>query len=486
MDLLNRLTGNSKNKTILVADKEYLQLVQLRRGELVCNEIRKQRTGDNTLSELLKLSDYPVKRVIFLIPGNRLLFSAFKIPKEARNRLEEIIDLKFLSKLTLPREDLYHSYYLIENKENLTVLAFAVKREFINHLYALCQSSGLKVVKILPLSLLYYLFHRKKGIEGLKYQNRTIIYLDYYHNFGHFTIIGPEKLYLRGSPAGDIAAVEIELNKVLTYIVRTGGKNPALLLNGREISIDELDEVEEAQEDREDYQMDGENSQLNGNETVTTKYLEVDINNLEKIVNDKPLTENYQKLFWREVSKLLDNRRNSQQTLDFKKQLPTVKRGRKRRSCLGIWLLVGLIILLNILTLAIKWQLEEERLKLINEQLTLISGQVEEVTQLKENYRIKREKLELYKGILKEDTGSYLPWLAELSRLLPADTEINNLNFQGKKLTLLEGKATSASLVLGKLEASPYFSNLKFLGSIENIGDREFFRIAGDLQDDIE
>ncbi len=450
MDVLN-LVGIRKNKTILVADKELLQLLQFRGGELIFNENYSKEIRDNNLSEILRLSDYPVKRITLLIPGNRLLFSAFKIPREAQYRLEEIIDLKFLSKLSFPREDLYYSYYLVEDKENFIVLAFAVKREFINELYAICRSSGLKVDKILPLPFLYYLYHLQKGIEPLKYQGRTILYLDYDNNYGHFTIIGPEEPYLRGCLAESIPTLKVEIDKVLTHLTQRGEQTPILILNGKEINL--------------------------GSE-VNASYIEM-------VVNEKNLTENYQKHIWIEINNLLDGKKGKQLTLDLKKKLSTIKKNRQRKSNLGICLLVGVIILLNILTLVLKWQMEKERLQLISEKLALVSYQAEEVTALKEKYSLKREQLELYKGILKGNKGGYLVWLAELSKLLPPETEVNTLNFQGKKLTLLEGKATSASLVLGKLETSPYFLNLKFLGSIDKVGDSEFFKIAGELQDDI-
>ncbi|MFW6238803.1 MAG: PilN domain-containing protein, partial [Halanaerobiales bacterium] len=57
------------------------------------------------------------------------------------------------------------------------------------------------------------------------------------------------------------------------------------------------------------------------------------------------------------------------------------------------------------------------------------------------------------------------------------------INFQNSEMAILAGKAESASEVMNRLEQSPYFSEVSFIGSITVEDDGEYFKIAGDLSD---
>ena len=441
MRLFNRKKSGGKKQTVLMVDEDFFQLLQLKDGKIICNKIRKL-TGEETLKELLGESVFPVKKATVLVGGNRVIFKAFRVPAEARKRLDEFINLNFLEKLSLPVGDLYYSYLLVnaldnnisnnigkENKKEnyqdkkekhtgeggYTLLAFAVKKVFVNRFYQWCCSSGIKVEMLFPVSPLFYLFHRDQGMEGLKYRGRSIIYLDYFSNFSHFSVSAPGQPYLRCLPAGDIRELKLETDKVISYLFRENKSVPVMVFNGREIIRSEDAKGIEKSE-------------------------------LLKVVNDQNLNENYRELFWREIVGLLRDR--ELRSLDLKKELNAVKKSGERKRTLATYFFITLLILLNLLSLGLRWRLGEEKLARVKEEMAYLESEVALVEELKENYLLKREKLELYQGILNEDRTAYLPWLAELSRVLPPGTEITTLHFRENKLLLLEGSTERASGVM--------------------------------------
>ena len=145
-----------------------------------------------------------------------------------------------------------------------------------------------------------------------------------------------------------------------------------------------------------------------------------------------------------------------------------------------MYLIILLILTSNIFSLTTYIEVKKDRLDLNREQLVELEPAVKQVQVLQNQIDVKDEQLKVYEDII-EKRQSYLPWIYELSRQLPDSVKINNLNFKGDKLVLLEGYAPSASKVMEAIQGSSIFVNLEFIGGIVIDNNGERFRIAGDL-----
>ncbi|MFW5972248.1 MAG: PilN domain-containing protein [Bacillota bacterium] len=456
------MSALKKIKNYLVIDESYLQFIQNQR-EIVVNEYFSWEKEDDFQSYLNNVSG-KIKSLSLLIPAHKLFFYSFTLPKKALKKVEEIIDINFLSKLSVDKEKLYYSYYIDEDylnsnengsEEKAMILVFAVKKGFIDKIYNICKQSRIKVGHILPFPLLAYLYHREESLKKINLSSDEVpLFVDSFSEIQNFIMFNEKDLYIRGSKGG-YDVLEDEMRKFYFYATNISeGKDPLIFFNGRKIL---------------------ENVFNNGfsNEEFSMEFQEM---------LDTPFDpDRYTKEFFRSVG-----RYKYQENMDFKEQMPMFQSKKKQKSTALIRILIILIVLANITTFYFNWQMKEERLLLLQSKAEVVNQEVEEVNIVKNQYSQKRDRLNTFRNLLHEHKNGYLPWLIELTDILPENVEIINLSFGDNQLAMLQGTADSARSVIAALESSDYFTNLSFRGSIQTGQEIEQFRIVGDLVNESE
>lgn len=422
------------NRTYLEFANNYLNVIQLNQKEILYQQqFSLENKGDIELSSYLNQAPNSVKEVSIVVSPTKLINRTLDLPLTAKEKIEEIIRLEFLNKLPYDEDELYFSYQIIKKNERLKVLGFAVNKEFINKLYQLCSEANLTIKSIIPGSLTFYHLHNDE-----KRESEPTLYLDAKDGYQHFAFLGGEEVYLRSSRINSDLQGEIE--KTISYLIDEYqlSNKPVLIVNGDRVSYDKLDFVST-------------NKNMNNN------------------------------FFWSKIKKV----EQDLQGHDFLSQLPQNKNQEKKESYRKLSILIVLILLINSLAFAMQWQIKQDKLKNLKARLSQVKPVVNRVNQIKRDYQVNLQKLKQLKGEVRTNY-SYLPWLKELSLILSNETTINRVNFKEDKLVLLAGEANSATEVMEVLEESEYFSNLYFIGSIVSKNDREEFKIAGDLVEEVE
>ena len=89
-----------------------------------------------------------------------------------------------------------------------------------------------------------------------------------------------------------------------------------------------------------------------------------------------------------------------------------------------------------------------------------------------------------------KDNEFSLEILAELTRVIPVDSWISNLNFKGIELKdnkkpggelIINGFADSSSSLISLLEDSPFFEKVEFIGPIKKTKEKEQFKISAKI-----
>ena len=113
----------------------------------------------------------------------------------------------------------------------------------------------------------------------------------------------------------------------------------------------------------------------------------------------------------------------------------------------------------------------------LEREIQALQPQLTQVETAQEKSRGMADRLVLLAGV-KNSAILPLEILQELTRLLPADAWLQQLQYDGDTVTLA-GTATSASGMLPTLAASPYFEGVQFASAITRTPDgKEVFRIA--------
>ncbi|MBI4459151.1 MAG: PilN domain-containing protein, partial [Acidobacteria bacterium] len=113
----------------------------------------------------------------------------------------------------------------------------------------------------------------------------------------------------------------------------------------------------------------------------------------------------------------------------------------------------------------------------LDREIQALQPQIAQVETAQAKSRESLDRLVMLAGV---KNGAVVPLeiLQELTRLLPADTWLQQLQYEGETVTLA-GNAASASGVLQTLSGSPYFESPQFTSSINRTPDgQEVFRIA--------
>lgn len=375
---------------------------------------------------------------ILFVPASQLFMDSFFLPEKGRNRIDEIVRVKFVNKLPLTENELYYSYYLEQNipdNGSYLVICFAVKRELIDTAYKILSEKKIKIKHIIPLPLLFYFYHieeDKERVKNVYREQEAIIFLDTYGNKISFTVFHPDGVYLRTVQGENLSP---ELKNTVNY----------------------LKEYQQVARIR-----------------IYDSYKELE---LADVLTDRSILNLDRKLPDQKIG------RKILKTLDFLARLPANKKKRINGYRFSIALLIFLIIIVNIFSLSLYIKQENEKLVSLQKEMEELQTAMLELERIQEEILMGEKKGDLYRGIL-EKKRSYLSSLYQLSISLPEGAKINQLSFREDKLVLLNGQAVSATRVMEALQASSLFTNLEFIGGIVISGEGEGFRIAGDIVND--
>ena len=144
----------------------------------------------------------------------------------------------------------------------------------------------------------------------------------------------------------------------------------------------------------------------------------------------------------------------------------------------------GVIVILILSIAAAEYVKTKKFLEEINETLKANEPEIAKVEEITSNINLLSEKRDLLQNI--NDNAVAMDVLAELSRILPKDSWITNLNYKG--INVLENKKENAELVVSGfavtssaliplLEDSPFFEKVEFVGTIKKTKEKEGFKL---------
>lgn len=425
-----------KYQAYILIDDSIIQLVQLKNGKVIFNQVYDYDPLKNTISEYLEMLYKKTKTIKIIIPSPKIMTKTLELPAVSDNKIYDILQYKFINELPYESNEIYCRYLRNSKPAEKQGLAVALSKKYIAEVTELCSKEGIEIKGILPLTPLFYLDHYNNQKNG------DTLYININSNYCYFTLIYNNDRYIKGS----------------RYI-------------GKNVLYDEIIRI---------YEYGREELGLKDISFVIDGKI-VDLKDINKYIVDLDIESIQDNLFWEEFY----NFEKKHISLDFYQLLPQVKEQKKRTKSILIIILLLLILSVNGTTIYYKWQ---EKISYINYLADLGTRQqiiVDEIEQLSEKYQVMATELELYSDIIDKINYSYLPWLKEISNLLPEGTRVNSINFKEKELVLLAGKSKSAADVLAALESSSIFSQLHFVGSINLEDGLESFKIAGDLKYEI-
>jgi hypothetical protein len=410
-------------QTYLEIGDDYLKILQIKDNQIVYNQ--SHLTHLQKISAYLAELKYNPQDLILVIPSSKLFVEILELPNASKEKLRNILRFKFLDKLPSREEEVYFSYYIIEKlKDGVIVLAFAVLKEFLNPIYYSCYEEGVKISSIIPAALIYYLYHQN-NLNNYK----EILYIDKGTNYYNFIFFSKKNCYIRASRSLDL---QEEVAKSTSYLQRRYklAEAPLVVINGTKVAgSSNLKE--------EDYE-----------------------------VNDQ---------IWFYGAEAVEGFKGNCLMHYFY--------DKKQEYIIINSIIIVIILLINLLSFGVNWKVDNDKLAALDAKLSKLNPVIRQIDQVKGEYsRINQQIKDLEDNI--NQTYNYLPWLEELSRILPNGTKIDQIHFKDYQLNLLTGTAPSAIGVMNSLEESGYFNNLEFIGNIINQGDGEQFKIVGELVDE--
>lgn len=147
-----------------------------------------------------------------------------------------------------------------------------------------------------------------------------------------------------------------------------------------------------------------------------------------------------------------------------------------------------IVILLIVGIVATQSFKQREVLNRINEELKKNEPKVVQYRELSAEFKSYKQQDDFLAAI--RESEMTLEVLAELSRMLPDDTWISNLQYKRGRYkyignvvgeVILGGFSDSSSKLISILEGSPFFENAKFVGSIKKTRGKEGFKIKASV-----
>ena len=194
-----------EQRTYLEYGTRRVKLVQTKGGEVVFERSFDELSAD--LNFYLAELAFQPDRITLLIPSPKLFLRSLDLPREAEQRLDEMVDFQFVNQLPCSGEEVYASYYKADKQEGrIKVLAYAVLKDYLDHLLNLCEAVELEVDAIIPVPVVFYLLHTKNELST------NTLYIDNCLDYFNFTFIGSEEIYLRTALRKDTQETKAYLN----------------------------------------------------------------------------------------------------------------------------------------------------------------------------------------------------------------------------------------------------------------------------------
>jgi len=143
--------------------------------------------------------------------------------------------------------------------------------------------------------------------------------------------------------------------------------------------------------------------------------------------------------------------------------LNLITRGVRPRIKTPFWLTIPLLLGLMALT-AFYWitpvKIETQRLALIDKQITQKKGEIKKVEALRKEIDAVTKERNII-GDFKNSRQMTIGLLKELTLVIPKDAWLTRVRISEKQVNI-EGYAPSATVLVPKLEASPFFEKVEF------------------------
>jgi hypothetical protein len=145
------------------------------------------------------------------------------------------------------------------------------------------------------------------------------------------------------------------------------------------------------------------------------------------------------------------------------KAMNVLRRGRVTRTSPPLTLTVILIAALlgmGMLALFLPLYLENQKVSAIDQEISARKDAVKKIESLKNEYNSLQEEVKAIVGF-RQDKQNILQILKEMTVILPKSVWLTRVHTNDTNVTI-EGYATSATGILPRIEASPYFSKVEF------------------------
>jgi Tfp pilus assembly protein PilN len=150
---------------------------------------------------------------------------------------------------------------------------------------------------------------------------------------------------------------------------------------------------------------------------------------------------------------------------------------RASRGQLVTGAMLGLAILLGLGLLGAQvWQ-RERYVRQISQEIARLAPEAKAVERLAAEVNRKKQLVAALRGVETQGLRS-LPFLRDLTGLLPQDAWLQSLNMDGQGVELI-GQASTASALIPALEASPWLDRVEFTSPVTKGQGKEQFRLHG-------
>ncbi len=156
--------------------------------------------------------------------------------------------------------------------------------------------------------------------------------------------------------------------------------------------------------------------------------------------------------------------------------------GKNKITQFFIWILSFVVLLLTVVTLVYPVWYEGQSVELLRHQLK----QLEKDSRLVQSRQLEIDDIvDETAGLIetKNSAPSMTELINTLSQLIPDDTWLTHLKYNDARLQI-QGQSPAASALIGVLEASPLFSNVRFVSPLtqDKRSGRERFQISMDVK----
>ena len=149
---------------------------------------------------------------------------------------------------------------------------------------------------------------------------------------------------------------------------------------------------------------------------------------------------------------------------------------------------LGVIVILILTIASVHYMKNRKFLMLIEEALKKNEPEIALIDKMTAQINLFEDKRDLLLSV--RDNEVTLEVLAELTRILPQDAWITNLNYKGLQTVdkeqeggelVISGFAASSSTLIPLLEDSPFFEKVEFVGPIKKTKDKEGFKLKAGI-----